>query len=100
MQGFWAAPTMTTKPGSKAVDMFRAVESGQIKALWIIHTNPAVTMPDATRVAAAIAACDFVVVFGMMADTDTTRLADVLPPAAVWGEKDGTVTNSERRISR
>ena len=100
VQDFWAAPTMATKPGLKAVDMFRAVEAGQIKALWIMHTNPAVTMPDADRVAAAIAGCDFVVVSDMMADTDTTRLADVLLPAAGWGEKDGTVTNSERRISR
>lgn len=100
VQTFWNAPTMAAKPGLKAVDMFRAVESGQIKALWIIHTNPAVTMPDADRVAKAIAGCDFVVVSDIMVDTDTTRLADVLLPATGWGEKDGTVTNSERRISR
>ena len=100
VQTFWAAPAMADKPGLKAVDMFRAVEDGHIKALWIIHTNPAVTMPDADRVAAAIKGCDFVVVSDMMADTDTTRLAHVLLPAAGWGEKDGTVTNSERRISR
>ena len=100
VQQFWRAPAMAEKPGLKAVDMFRAVEDGRIKALWIIHTNPAVTMPDADRVARAIAACDFVVVSDMIADTDTTRLADVLLPATGWGEKDGTVTNSERRISR
>ena len=100
VQGFWASPTMADKPGLKAVDMFRAVEEGRIKALWIICTNPAVSMPDADRVARAIAGCDFVVVSDMMADTDTTRLADVLLPATGWGEKDGTVTNSERRISR
>lgn len=100
VQGFWASPTMVQKPGLKAVDMFRAVEDGQIKALWIICTNPAVSMPDADRVAAAIAACNFVVVSDMMAETDTTKLADVLLPATGWGEKDGTVTNSERRISR
>lgn len=100
VQSFWNAPTMAAKPGLKAVDMFRAVEDGRIKALWIIHTNPAVTMPDADRVARAIASCDFVVVSDITGKTDTARLADVLLPAAGWGEKDGTVTNSERRISR
>jgi assimilatory nitrate reductase catalytic subunit len=100
VQGFWASPTMGEKQGLKAVDMFRAVEDGRIKALWIVCTNPAVTMPDADRVVRAIANCDFVVVSDMMADTDTTRLGDVLLPATGWGEKDGTVTNSERRISR
>ncbi len=63
-------------------------------------TNPAVSMPEADRVAAAIRGCDFVVVSDCMEWTDTTRLADVLLPAATWGERDGTVTNSERRISR
>ncbi len=100
VRDFWSAPAMASRPGLKAVDLFRAVEAGQIKALWIICTNPAVSMPDADRVARAIAACDFVVVSDMIADTDTTRLADVLLPATGWGEKDGTVTNSERRISR
>ena len=100
VQTFWNAPAMPDGPGLKAVDMFRAVEQGHIKALWIICTNPAVSMPEATRVAAAIAACEFVVVSDIMADTDTARLAHVLLPATGWGEKDGTVTNSERRISR
>jgi assimilatory nitrate reductase catalytic subunit len=100
VQGFWAAPRMAERPGLKAVDMFRAVESGQIKALWILHTNPAVTMPEADRVARAIAACPFTVVSDVTGQTDTARLAHVLLPAAAWGEKDGTVTNSERRISR
>ncbi|MDS9469074.1 molybdopterin-dependent oxidoreductase [Paracoccus sp. MBLB3053] len=100
VQEFWRAPRMTVGPGLKAVDMFRAVEIGKIKALWIICTNPAVSMPEADRVARAIAKCDFVVVSDIMARTDTTRLAHVLLPATGWGEKDGTVTNSERRISR
>jgi assimilatory nitrate reductase catalytic subunit len=100
VQGFWASPAMAAKPGLKAVDMFRAVEDGRIRALWILHTNPAVTMPDAGRVARAIAACDFVAVSDLWHDTDTARLAHVLLPAAGWGEKDGTVTNSERMISR
>ena len=100
VQGFWASPTMADRPGLKAVDMFRAVEQGQIKALWILHTNPAVSMPEADRVARAIAQCDFVAVSDIWPDTDTARLAHVLLPAAGWGEKDGTVTNSERMISR
>ena len=100
VQSFWASPTIAEKPGLKAVDMFRAVEEGRIKALWIVCTNPAVSMPEADRVARAIAGCDFVVVSDMVARTDTTRLAHVLLPATGWGEKDGTVTNSERRISR
>ncbi|MBC9246349.1 molybdopterin-dependent oxidoreductase [Paracoccus sp. 11-3] len=100
VQTFWNAPRMADKPGPKAVDMFRAVETGQIKALWIICTNPAASMPEADRVDRAIKGCDFVVVSDMIADTDTTRLAHVLLPATGWAEKDGTVTNSERRISR
>ncbi|MEO1951236.1 molybdopterin-dependent oxidoreductase, partial [Thioclava sp.] len=100
VQGFWASPTMAPGPGLKAVDMFRAVEEGRIKALWIICTNPAVSMPEADRVRAAIAGCDFVVVSDITDRTDTAQLADVLLPATGWGEKDGTVTNSERCISR
>lgn len=97
---FWDAPTLPTAQGLKAVDLFDACASGQIKALWVMCTNPAVSMPRANDVAAAIGNVDFVVVSDIMADTDTTRLADVLLPATGWGEKDGTVTNSERRISR
>ena len=97
---FWASPRMATKPGLKAVEMFRAVGEGRIKAIWIIGTNPAVSMPDAGRVREALASCPFVVVSDMIADTDTARFAQVCLPAAGWGEKDGTVTNSERRISR
>ncbi|WP_417718605.1 molybdopterin-dependent oxidoreductase [Salipiger sp.] len=97
---FWSSPTIADQPGHKAVDMFEAVHAGRIKALWIIHTNPAVTMPDADRVRDAIAGCDFVVVSDITAATDTARLAHVVLPAAAWGEKDGTVTNSDRTISR
>lgn len=100
VRGFWAAPTMAEKPGLKAVDMFRAVGEGRIKAIWIIHTNPVVSMPEADRVAGALKRCPFVVVQDVTAATDTARLAHVLLPAAAWGEKSGTVTNSERRISR
>jgi assimilatory nitrate reductase catalytic subunit len=97
---FWAAERMAEKPGLKAVDMYRAIGEGRIKALWVMATNPAVSMPDAGQVRDALAACPFVVVSDVMADTDTSRFAHVRLPAAAWGEKDGTVTNSERMISR
>jgi assimilatory nitrate reductase catalytic subunit len=97
---FWRAPAIATKSGLKAVDMFRAVADGRIKALWIIATNPVVSMPDADNVEAALRAGPFVVVSDILKDTDTARHADVLLPSLGWGEKSGTVTNSERRISR
>jgi len=97
---FWGAPSVPSRPGLKAVDLFRACGEGRIKALWIMATNPAASMPAAAAVAAAIRNTPFVAVSDVSADTDTARLADVLLPAAAWGEKSGTVTNSERRISR
>ncbi|MGR3465642.1 molybdopterin-dependent oxidoreductase [Limimaricola sp.] len=100
VQAFWNAPAMPERPGLKAVDMFRAVARGEIKALWIICTNPAMSMPEADRVRDAIAGCDFVAVSDITARTDTARLAHVLLPAAGWGERDGSVTNSDRVISR
>jgi assimilatory nitrate reductase catalytic subunit len=96
---FWNAPRMAPRPGLKAIDLFDAVHDGRIKALWILATNPAASMPRAARVGEALAACPLVVVSDCW-PTDTTRLADVVLPAAGWGEKDGTVTNSERCISR
>ena len=100
VQSAWGSPTICTKPGLKAVDLFDACADGRIKALWIMSTNPAVSLPDANRVAEAIRTVPFVVVSDIMKRTDTGDLADVLLPAAAWGEKSGTVTNSERRISR
>ncbi len=97
---FWAAPNLVTGEGLKAVQMFEAVADGRIKALWILHTNPAVTMPDADRVAAALGKLDLLVVSEAMAAPRTLAAAHVALPASAWGEKDGTVTNSERRISR
>ncbi|MAT91289.1 MAG: nitrate reductase [Halioglobus sp.] len=97
---FWRATDMASAPGHKAVDLFQAVERGEIKFLWIMATNPVVSLPDATRVARALQRCDFVVVSDCSADTATAQLADLLLPAAGWGEKAGTVTNSERVISR
>ncbi len=97
---FWGSPACASRPGLKAVDLFEAVGEGRIKALWIMATNPAVSMPDARRVREALGRCPFVVVSDIIADTDTSRLAHVRLPACGWGEKDGTVTNSERMISR
>ncbi len=80
--------------------MFEAVRAGKIKALWIMATNPAVSLPHASRVREALEKCPLVVASDCMASTDTLAFADVKLPALAWGEKDGTVTNSERRISR
>lgn len=100
VQTFWNAPAMPIEAGLKAVDLFDRVGDGTIKALWIICTNPAVSMPEADRVRDAIAGCDFVVVSDVTDQTDTAQLAHVLLPATGWAEKDGTVTNSDRTISR
>ncbi|RLL49943.1 nitrate reductase [Acinetobacter cumulans] len=100
VQEFWQSPYIANKAGLKAVDLFQAVESGKIKAIWIMATNPVVSLPDADQVKRALEQCEFVVVSDICKDTDTTQYADVLLPALGWGEKDGTVTNSERRISR
>jgi assimilatory nitrate reductase catalytic subunit len=100
VQAFWGSPRIASRPGLKAVDLFEAVHAGRIKAIWIMATNPVVSLPDADRVRSALQKCDFVAVSDCVARTDTTALAHVLLPAAAWGEKDGTVTNSERRISR
>ncbi len=97
---FWGTDSLTTSAGAKAVDMFNDVASGKIKAIWIMATNPVVTLPDADKVREALQACDLVVVSDCEQNTDTTACADILLPALAWGEKCGTVTNSERRISR
>ncbi|TFF17956.1 nitrate reductase [Jiella endophytica] len=100
VQRFWNAPQIADRPGLKAVEMFRAVADGRIKTIWIMGTNPVVSMPEADFVAGALAACPFVVVSDVVERTDTLKYAAISLPAAAWGEKDGTVTNSERRISR
>ena len=99
VRDFWGSPTIAAKPGLKAVEMFRAVEDGRIKALWIMGTNPVDSMPEADRVREAIRNCPFVVVSDIVLSNDTTALGHVLLPSAAWGEKEGTVTNSERRVS-
>ncbi|MBV7538746.1 molybdopterin-dependent oxidoreductase [Duganella sp. sic0402] len=100
VQTFWESPAMADKGGLKAVDLFNAIEEGKVKSVWVIATNPVVSMPDADQVRRALGKCELVISSDIMQDTDTTVYADVLLPALGWGEKDGTVTNSERRISR
>jgi assimilatory nitrate reductase catalytic subunit len=100
---YWSAPRIITGEGMKAVALFEAVRSGKVKALWVMGTNPLVSMPRADHVREAIQGLDLLVVSDIMADADTARAkarTTVLLPAQGWGEKDGTVTNSERRISR
>ena len=97
---FWNAPKIATKPGLKAIDLFDAIDRGDIKALWVMGTNPAVSLPDADRVRAAMKKLDLLIVSENMASTDSMDNAHIHLPAAAWGEKAGTVTNSERRISR
>ena len=100
VQTFWSSPAIASKPGLKAVDLFDAIHDGKVKAVWVMATNPVVSMPDADKVRAALQKCELVVVSDIIEKTDTSAYAQVLLPAAGWGEKDGTVTNSDRRISR
>jgi assimilatory nitrate reductase catalytic subunit len=96
----WGVADVPSKPGKTAVEMFQAAADGDIKALWIACTNPAQSMPDQATVRRALERAEFVVVQEAFASAATCDWADLLLPATTWGEKDGTVTNSERRISR
>ncbi len=96
----WGVPAIPGRPGKTAVEMFEAIRRGEIKAVWIACTNPAQSMPDQTAVREALTRAELVVLQETCSDTETAAYADVLLPAAGWGEKEGTVTNSERRISR
>ena len=96
----WGVPEVPAQPGLTAVEMFEAAARGELKALWIACTNPAQSMPDQATVRRALERAEFVVVQEAFATTATCDYADLLLPATTWGEKDGTVTNSERRISR
>jgi len=97
---FWQAPNIATAPGLKAVPLFEAIERGEVKFLWVLATNPLVSMPEAERWQRALKNCETVIVSDCVGETDTTLCANILLPAAGWGEKDGTVTSSERTISR
>jgi len=98
---FWRASNMARREGHKAVQMFEAIERGEIKALWVMATNPAVSLPRARAMREAMAKLDLLVISENVASNDTVNAgAHILLPAGAWGEKDGTVTNSERCISR
>jgi assimilatory nitrate reductase catalytic subunit len=96
----WGVRSVPERPGRTAVEMFEAVRKGEIKAIWIACTNPAQSLPDQKLVHEALERAELVVVQDAYRDTETSAYADVFLPAAGWGEKEGTVTNSERRISR
>jgi assimilatory nitrate reductase catalytic subunit len=96
----WGVPSVPEKPGKTAVEMFQAAADGEIKALWIACTNPAQSMPDQATVRRALARAELVIVQEAFATTSSCDYADLLLPATTWGEKTGTVTNSERRVSR
>jgi assimilatory nitrate reductase catalytic subunit len=100
VRAFWGADTISDKRGKTAVEMFDAAKSGEIKVLWIVCTNPAQSLPDLAQVEAAFANAEMVIVQDAYRNTETIAFADIVLPATSWGEKDGTVTNSERRISR
>jgi assimilatory nitrate reductase catalytic subunit len=98
---FWKAPRIATHEGLKAVQMFEAIARGEIKALWVMGTNPAVSLPQADAAREALKKLELFVVSENVRSNDTVDAgAHVLLPALAWGEKSGTVTNSERRISR
>lgn len=96
---FWGIESLPETPGKTAVEIFDAAARGEIKALWIACTNPAQSMPNLAKINQALSTVEFVVVQEAFRETETTRFADLLLPATAWGEKEGTVTNSERRIT-
>lgn len=100
VQTYWESPSIPTKAGLKAVDMFEDINQGKVKAVWIMATNPMVSMPNRQKVADALAKCELVVVSDCVQKNDTLDYAHIALPATGWSEKDGTVTNTERRISR
>ena len=100
VRDYWNSPTVAQWPGLKAVELFDAIHERRVKAVWIVATNPLVSLPDADKAKEALRRCELVVVSDCVAQTDTTAFAHVLLPASAWGEKDGTVTNSDRHISR
>jgi assimilatory nitrate reductase catalytic subunit len=100
VQRFWNAPAIAAGPGPKAVEMFERVARGEIRVLWVMATNPAVSLPVSDTIRRALETCPLVIVSDAMRWSDTVERAYIRLPALAWGEKDGTVTNSERRISR
>ena len=96
----WGIEDVPAQPGKTAVEMFDAIKKGDIKAVWIACTNPAHSMPDLNNVLEAMQTAELVVLQDAFNNTDSNQYADVFFPATTWGEKEGTVTNSERRITR
>ncbi|WPP52865.1 nitrate reductase [Catalinimonas niigatensis] len=96
---FWGVEQIADKPGLTATQMFDALREGKMKAVWIICTNPLVSLPDARKIEEALQKASFVVVQDISNRSDTVAYADLVLPAAGWLEKEGTMTNSERRIS-
>jgi len=96
----WGVDDVPSQPGKTAVEMFDAVRSGEIKIIWIACTNPAQSLPDQKLVREALKNAELVIVQEAYKTTATVDYADVLLPATTWSEKEGTVTNSERRITR
>ena len=99
VEDFWGGKPIKKEAGLTATEMFKALETGKLKAVWIICTNPVVSLPNAKKVEAALEKANFVVVQDISHNSETTKYADLLLPAAGWLEKEGTMTNSERRIS-
>lgn len=99
IQEFWGGTTISEKPGLTATEIFNALNAGELKAIWIICTNPLVSMPDVRMTERALKNARFVVVQDISDKPETLAYADVILPAATWLEKEGTMTNSERRIS-
>ena len=100
IEALWGVERISPERGKTAVEMFDAAKNGEIKLLWIACTNPAQSLPDSPQVTAALVNAELVILQDAYRNTETAAFADVLLPATSWGEKDGTVTNSERRISR
>lgn len=99
VEKFWGGTKIADKPGLTATEMFEALADGRMKAIWIICTNPLVSLPDVNMVEKALAKAKFVIVQEMSDRSDTLKYADLILPAATWAEKEGTMTNSERRIT-
>ncbi|HTN37607.1 MAG TPA: molybdopterin-dependent oxidoreductase [Arachidicoccus sp.] len=99
MQNYWSGTKLSPKQGLTATQMFEALEDGRLKAIWIIGTNPLVSLPDVRRAEAALKKAKFVVVQEISDKPETLAFADVILPAAAWAEKEGTMTNSERRVT-
>ncbi|HEX6022210.1 MAG TPA: molybdopterin-dependent oxidoreductase [Solirubrobacter sp.] len=99
MARLWGSPGIAPDPGLASTELVEALETRRVKIVWVVATNPVVSQPDAGRFAAALRRADLVICQDAYFPTETGALAHVMLPAAQWPEKDGTMTNSERRVS-